>query len=149
MPQIFFIGLLSTVAALTGARALAADFPAPVERLVANAKSKTRLIDLAEFKRRYDKNAAGLVLDVRDPDEYAAGHIPGAVNVSRGRLEFAVWKYVGGAARPDYRRKITLYCASSLRTVLAAQTLARLGFTDVTAVEMNFSDWEAAGYPVE
>ena len=149
MKRTLFATWLIAVATFSGPQAAAADFPPQVERLVANAKSKTRLIDMSGFKALYDKNAAGLILDVRDSDEYAAAHVPGAVNVSRGRLEFGIWKHVGGAQRPDYRRKITLYCSSSLRTALAAQTLKQLGFTQVTAVEMKFSDWEAAGYPTE
>ncbi len=129
--------------------ATAADYPARVARLVANTKKTIKIVDMAQFKTRYDKKDAGLIIDVREPDEYAAGHVRGAVNIPRGRLEFGIWKHVGGAGKPNYRQTLSLYCSTGVRSTLATKTLKDLGFTDVTEVDMKFAEWETAGYPVE
>ncbi len=127
----------------------AADFPPSVGQLIANTKRAIKTVNLAEFKTMYDKKSYGLLIDVRDADEYATGYIPGSVNVSRGKLEFAIWKHVGGADKPDYNQKMTLYCASGGRCALAAKSLMDLGFKNVTAVDMKLADWRKAGYPFQ
>jgi rhodanese-related sulfurtransferase len=141
----FLIVAVSLSAPITGS---AADYPASVVDLVAAAKKAVNTVGMAEFKSHYDKKDLGLLIDVRDPNEFATGHIPGAINISRGTIEMAIWKHVGGADKPDMNTKMTLYCRSGSRCALAAKSLKDLGFTRVTAVDMKFSDWQAAGYPV-
>lgn len=140
--------LLAAVLLLPGL-GYSADFPASVIQLVANAKKAIKTVNMAEFKSIYDNKDAGLLIDVRDPDEFATGHIPGAVNVSRGTLEFKLWKMVGGHEKPDLNKKMTLYCASGGRCALATKSLMDLGFINATAVDMKLSDWKKAGYPFE
>ena len=127
----------------------AADFPPSVDRLVATTKKAIKTVNMAEFKTIYGRKDYGLLVDVRDPDEFAAGHISGAVNVSRGKLEFGIWKHVGGPDTPDYNKKLTLYCASGGRCALAAKSLMELGFKNVTSVDMKLADWRQAGYPID
>jgi len=56
-----------------------------------------------------------LLIDVRDPNEYAKGHIPGAINISRGRIEFDIWRRVGGPESPDMKtHPFHLHCANCL-----------------------------------
>lgn len=141
--------LLISAALLLPDLGYAADFPPSVGRLVATTKKAIKTVNMAEFKAMYDKKDYGLLVDVRDPDEYAAGHIPGSVNVSRGKLEFGIWKHVGGADKPDYNKKMTLYCASGGRCALAAKSLMGLGFTNVVSVDMKLADWKAADYPLQ
>jgi len=94
------------------------------------------------------KNPNGdLLLDVRDENELISGHLPGTVNVSRGRLEFRIWKLVGYPDRVDMNRKIYVQCASGGRATLAAKRLKDIGFTNVTAVVMELADWQKQGYP--
>lgn len=85
-----------------------------------------------------------LVIDVREPDETAAGRIPGARLIPRGFLEQRI-----DAAAPDRTRRVVLYCASGNRSVLAADTLRRLGFGDVASMAGGFAAWTRAGLPVE
>ena len=147
--KISIFTLLLAAALLLPSLGYSADFPPSVGQLVANAKKAIKTVNMAEFKAMYDKNDVGLLVDVRDPNEYAAGHIPGAVNVSRGTLEFKLWKLVGGPEKPDYSKKMMLYCGSGGRCSLATKSLMDLGFTDVTAINMKLKDWKKAGYPFE
>ena len=128
--------------------AVAQDYPRAVNELVASAKAQVRTIDLAAFKSALDRNQAGLVIDVREPAEYAGGHVPGAINIPRGVIELRIWPHVGHPGNTDMNKKMTLYCASSVRCILAAKSLQDLGFTTVTAVDMKIGDWAKAGYPL-
>lgn len=126
------------------------DWPPVVDAKIAQAKRAVKAIDMAAIKRAVDTDERVLIVDVREPDEYAAGHIPRAVNIPRGVLEFRIWKYVGYPDRTNTAARIYLYCRSGARCALAARTLGELGFTNVyAAVGMKFDDWVAAGYPVE
>jgi len=123
--------------------------PASVDALVAAAKRAVTTIDMRAFRGVVVHPGNALIVDVREPAEYRAGHVPGAVNVPRGLLEFKLWPHVGGAAHPDYRRRLYVYCGVGSRAALAARTLKTLGFTRVTAVDMRIADWDAAGYPLD
>jgi len=81
-----------------------------------------------------------LFLDVREADEYAQGAIPGALHLPRGMLELQVEGRV-----PDRQRKIVVYCAGGTRSVLAAQALGRLGYSDVVSMAGGFNKWKDQG----
>ena len=129
------------------AQTLTAPYPKAVTDMVARAKEKITRIDMKEFKKRLDHDKP-LVIDVRERDEFAAGHVPGAINIPRGVIEFRIWPYVGYPEKTDMNKRVYLYCGSGSRCSLAAKSLQDLGFTNVEAVDMKFEDWEAAGYPV-
>jgi len=128
--------------------AAAQTYPPTVSQLVTAAKVQIKTIDMATFKDAFDKNSVGLLIDVREPEEYANGFIPGAINVPRGVIELRIWAYVGFPDKTDLSKKMTLYCGSGTRCVLAAKSLKDLGFSDVTAVDMRIDDWAKAGYPL-
>ncbi len=94
--------------------------------------------------QRWQAVTAALVLDVREPDEFAAGHLPGAVNVPRGMLEFRI-----GELQPDGGAAILLYCKTSGRAALATQSLHSLGYTQLRSVAGGFDQWQADGLSVE
>jgi rhodanese-related sulfurtransferase len=126
----------------------AEDYPPSVGELVARAKAQVKTIDLAAFKAAFDKGEAGLIVDVREPAEFAIKHIPGAVNIPRGVIEMAIWRYVGFPEATDMKARISLYCGSGSRCALAAKSLQDLGFVNVAAVDMKLADWEKAGFPL-
>jgi sulfur-carrier protein adenylyltransferase/sulfurtransferase len=94
--------------------------------------------------RAQSQNGAVLV-DVRENDEFAAGHIPGAKHVPRGYLEQRI-----EAAVPDHDKHVILYCASGNRSALAAKTLMdELGYSNVESMRGGITLWKDRGYEVE
>ena len=128
--------------------AFAQSYPPSVSQLVAAAKKQIRTIDMATFKSAFDRKDLGLIVDVREPGEYAGGYVPGAVNLPRGVIELRIWPYVGFPQNTELNKKITLYCGSGVRCILAAKSLQDLGFSNVTAADMRIDDWAKAGYPL-
>ena len=131
------------------AMVVAQNYPASVKELVANTRKQIKTVNMSGLKAVYDAKMAVLIVDVREPEEYADGHIPGAVNVPRGLIEFTIWEHVGFPAKTDMNRRMFLYCKTGGRCTLAAKSLQDLGFTDVTAVVMTIDEWKKAGYPLE
>ena len=138
----FFI----TIAA--SAQKSVAPYPEAVTDLVARAKAQVTRIDIKEFKTILDSTKQPTVVDVRELDEFAAGHIPGAINIPRGVIEFKIWPYAGYPDKTDMNKRFYLYCKTGGRCSIAAKSLQDLGFTNLVVVDMHFADWQAAGYPV-
>ena len=88
---------------------------------------------------------AGVVIDVREADEFAAGHIPGAIHMSRGLLEF---KLSGSPALAARDMPIVLYCKSGGRAALAACVLHDMGYLHVQSIAGGIDAWVASGGPV-
>ncbi|MNW06539.1 putative adenylyltransferase/sulfurtransferase MoeZ [compost metagenome] len=83
-----------------------------------------------------------MLLDVREADEFHAGHIPGAVSIPRGVLEFKL------SNTPELTSRdlnIVLYCKTSGRAALAACALHDMGYLQVQSIEGGFDAWNAAG----
>jgi rhodanese-related sulfurtransferase len=85
---------------------------------------------------------ADVLLDVREADEYAAGHLPGAIHASRGILEF---KLSSSPELSSRDLKIVLYCKTSGRAALAACALHDMGYLQVKSIAGGFDAWVAAG----
>jgi len=81
--------------------------------------------------------------DVREKDEWDAGHIPGAVHVPKSYLEQWAEDRI-----PDKSKKTILYCAGGVRSAMAADTLAKLGYTDVVSMSGGFNRWKDSGLQV-
>jgi rhodanese-related sulfurtransferase len=143
-----FAAMLAAAGLLLPALALAQNYPPSVGQMVAATKKQIRTVNMEQFKAALDKKELGMIVDVRQEDEFADGHIPGAVNVPRGLIEFRIWKLVGFPEKTDMNRQMTLYCATGGRCALATKSLMDLGFTNVTSADMKFEDWVKAGYPV-
>jgi rhodanese-related sulfurtransferase len=146
------LSFISVFAIVTGlllpGLAGAQNYPPAVSELVARTKTQIKTIDMVTFKSAFDKSDLGLIVDVREPGEYADGHIPGAINIPRGQIEFRIWPHVGFPDSTNVSKKVTLYCASGARCALAAKSLQDLGLSNVTAADMRIEDWARAGYPL-
>ena len=112
--------------------------------LVNEAKEKVCEISVAEAKEKIDSGAPLFILDVREPDEFGKGHIPKAMNIPRGLLEFKVASKI-----PNKDAHILAYCKSGGRSCLACSTLLELGYKNAVSVAGGWQAWLKAGYPVE
>lgn len=88
------------------------------------------------------RDGGAFVLDVREPDEWAAGHIPGATLVPLGQLAARI-----GELERDQR--IVVVCRSGNRSAQGRDILLGAGFPAVTSLDGGMTDWQAAGMPVE
>jgi rhodanese-related sulfurtransferase len=111
--------------------------------LVAAAKARIQEITVADAEQSIRE--ADVLIDVREADEFAAGHLPGAIHASRGMLEF---KLSGNPALSARDLKIVLYCKTSGRAALAACALHDMGYLNVKSIAGGFDAWAAAGKPV-
>jgi rhodanese-related sulfurtransferase len=94
-----------------------------------------------------------LIIDIREPEEFARGHIPGAVLSPRGLLEFEIHGLVQRTAtQPGVEpedRDIVLYCGTGGRSALAADTLDKMGYRNVRSMDGGIVAWAAARLPIE
>ena len=118
--------------------------------LVADAHSRIQCISPQQLQA-----AQGdlIVIDVREPGEFAEGHVPGAINLPRGVLEFKIEAHPALAcetspALADRERRIALYCLTGGRSALATDSLQRMGFSQLVSLEGGFTAWKDAGLPV-
>jgi rhodanese-related sulfurtransferase len=123
-----------------------------IQQLVNEAKSRIREIDAAELASLQSKGVP--VIDVREPAEFAAGHVPGAASIPRGVLEFEVDGHPAVNCERDpalaHRdQPVVLYCRSGGRSALAAEALQRLGFAEPLSLAGGFMAWSGQGHPVE
>ena len=88
------------------------------------------------------KSAALYVLDVRTPEEFASGHVPGAVNIPYDQVASRV-------AEIPKDKEVVLYCRSGRRAGLAAAELEKAGYEDLQLMQGDMPAWEKAGLPVE
>ena len=148
----FFLSVLFTVFLVQPVAVLAEGakkFPDSVAQLVAETKRSIKTVDLHQFKAALDAGEYDMIIDVRSEDEYVFGHVPNAMNIPRGVIEFKIWRYIGFPNNTDLNKKIYLYCKSGRRCALATKSLQDLGFSNVIAVDMTFKAWTDAGYPVD
>ena len=112
--------------------------PSPRDLLSA-AKASITEVEPDEAETRLNKS---IFLDVREPEEYDQGAVPGAVHLPRGNLEFQV-----EGKLPDKEAPVVVYCAGGVRSAFAAQTLGALGYTDVVSLIGGFNRWKDEGRP--
>ena len=108
--------------------------------MVAAAKQNIREVNVGEAGAMLGQ---ALVLDVREPGEFAAGRLPGAVNIPRGVLEFQIGNHP--AFQGQQAADILVYCQSGGRSALATEALQKLGFTGCVSLAGGFKAWQDAG----
>jgi molybdopterin/thiamine biosynthesis adenylyltransferase/rhodanese-related sulfurtransferase len=111
---------------------------ASFRELLSNAKSQIREVDTAAAQSAIEQGAT--VLDVREPDEYEQGALPGAVHIPRGNLESNIENRI-----TDHGAPVVVYCAGGTRSAFAAQTMQELGYTDVVSMIGGFNRWKDEG----
>ena len=114
---------------------------ASFRELLTAAKSQITEVDTAGAAEAIARQGT-IILDVREPDEYDQGAIPGAVHIPRGHLEAQVESRIH-----DRNAHVVVYCAGGVRSAFAAKTLAELGYTNVVSMAGGFGRWKDEGRP--
>jgi rhodanese-related sulfurtransferase len=112
-------------------------------RIVQDAKARVRECTVADVKRRLDAGEKFTLVDVREESEFAAGHLPGAVHLSKGVIERDIETKV-----PDPAAPLVLYCGGGFRSAMAADNLQKMGYTNVISMDGGWRVWNEKGYPV-
>ena len=111
-------------------------------KLVQDAKKNVKETNVADVKRRSDAGERFLLVDVREDNEWANGHLQGAVHLGRGIIERDIVQHV-----PDTSAKLILYCGGGFRSALAAENLQKMGYTNVESMDGGWRGWVDAGLP--
>jgi rhodanese-related sulfurtransferase len=111
-------------------------------KLVQDAKKNVKETNVADVKRRGDAGEKFVLIDVREDNEWAKGHLPGAVHLGKGIIERDIEQRV-----PDNGAKLILYCGGGFRSALAAENLQKMGYTNVESMDGGWKGWVEAGLP--
>lgn len=135
---IMLVALIAVAVPAFGASAVS------VSEMTKEYSASIKHTNTMELQINLDAGEKYIIIDVRSPEEYAAGHIPGAVNMDFGFLFFKAGTVI---TNPDI--EFIVYCRSGGRSVIAAKLLTDLGYKNATNLEGGFMDWAKAGYLVE
>jgi len=111
-------------------------------KLVDDAKTRVTEADFRDVKRRLDAREKLTLIDVREDNEWAKGHILGAVHMGKGVIERDIEQRC-----PDTDAKLILYCGGGFRSALVADNLQKMGYTGVESMDGGWRGWIAAGLP--
>jgi rhodanese-related sulfurtransferase len=109
-------------------------------QLAADAKAHIREVTAQEAAAEHQ--AGSLLIDVRESEEFAKEHAAGAIPMSRGTLELKI-----EAQAPDAATPVICYCGGGSRSALAAESLQRMGYTNVSSLAGGFKAWKDANLP--
>lgn len=111
--------------------------------LINEAKARIREVSVRDVQAMQQRSERAVYLDVREPNEWNLGRIPGAVHIPRGTLETKIEQAIPRDAR------IIIYCAGGNRSALAADTLQQMGYDNVASMAGGWRDWAGAGGQVD
>ncbi len=112
--------------------------------IVKDAKSRVRQNDVQAVKAMLDTERRFYLVDVREDNEWNAGHLPRAIHLGKGIIERDI-----ETAIPDLNAEIVLYCGGGYRSALAADHLQQMGYTNVWSMDGGVRGWLEAGYPMD
>jgi rhodanese-related sulfurtransferase len=112
--------------------------------LVRDAKSRIRELTVEQVAQKMQHKERFHLVDTREESEWAAGHVRGAMQLSKGILERDI-----EAKIPDKGAEIVLYCGGGFRSALAADNLQKMGYTNVYSMDGGWKGWRALDLPTE
>lgn len=117
--------------------------------VVAKAKATIKECTVSQLKDCLDSDT--IFIDIRELQEFARGHIPGAIHVTRGLLEFQILKVLEqiDANADPAGMDLVLYCGTGGRSALAAKSLDDMGFRNVRSMDGGIVAWNEAGLPIK
>ncbi|MCL4524759.1 MAG: rhodanese-like domain-containing protein [Acidobacteria bacterium] len=113
-------------------------------KLVNDAKTRVKETNVAEVKKRLDAGEKVVLVDTREDNEWARGHLPGAVHLCKGIIERDIEAVV-----PDKNTELILYCGGGFRSALAADNLMKMGYSNAISMDGGWRGWTEAGFPIE
>ncbi len=111
--------------------------------LVREISKNIREIETSEVLKKIQKKANFLLIDVREDSEWSRGHLPHAMHLGKGLIERDIEKKV-----PDLDQEIVLYCGGGYRSAIAAESIQKMGYTNVYSMAGGFRSWVDEGRPV-
>jgi rhodanese-related sulfurtransferase len=111
-------------------------------KLVQDAKKHVKETNVPDVKRRMDAGEKFSLIDVREDNEWAKGHLPNAVHLGRGIIERDIEQRI-----PDTGANVVLYCGGGFRSALVAENLQKMGYTNVESMDGGWKGWVDAGLP--
>jgi rhodanese-related sulfurtransferase len=111
-------------------------------RLVNDAKRRIREVTVEQTRERIDNDAAVKLIDVREDNEWLAGHAAGADHLGKGIIERDIEEQVS-----DKATELILYCGGGYRSALAADVLQQMGYTNVFSMAGGWKAWKESGAP--
>ncbi len=111
-------------------------------RLVKEAKTRIKEEDFRNIKKKLDAGEPMIIIDTREDNEWARGHIPNAVHLGKGVIERDIEKAI-----PDKDATVVLYCGGGYRSALAADNLQKMGYRNVISMDGGWRGWTEAGFP--
>jgi rhodanese-related sulfurtransferase len=118
------------------------DHPEGFLRLVKEAKTRIKEEDFRDIKKKLDAGEPMIIVDTREDNEWARGHIPNAVHLGKGVIERDIEKAI-----PDKDATLVLYCGGGYRSALAADNLQKMGYRNVISMDGGWRGWTEAGFP--
>jgi rhodanese-related sulfurtransferase len=112
--------------------------------LVEDARRRSKHIELDAYRELAARGEPHVLIDVREDHEWNDGRASGAIHLSKGIIERDIEEKV-----PDKNATLVLYCGGGYRSVLAAEALQRMGYTNALSLEGGWRAWLGAGLPIE
>jgi rhodanese-related sulfurtransferase len=113
-------------------------------KLVNEAKSRVKQTDMAGYKKMLDDGSKHVLVDVREDNEWAAGHAAGAVHLGKGIIERDIETQI-----PDKSTTLVLYCGGGFRSALVADTLQQMGYTAPISLDGGWRAYQQSGLAIE
>ena len=113
-------------------------------KLVNEAKSRVKETDIAGYKKMLADGSKPVLIDVREDNEWAAGHATGALHLGKGVIERDIETKV-----PEKGARLVLYCGGGFRSALAADALQQMGYSDVISLDGGWGAYQKSGLPIE
>ena len=134
---VLFLGLIISMNAIVFADGKTLD------QIIGAAKSQVTVVTAEQVITDMDSGKEFVLVDVRSPNDYEVGHLPKAINIPRGDLEFMI-----GKLYPNKDTEMVLYCRLGGASALSTKTLMDMGYKNVRSLKGAFKVWGESGYPI-
>ena len=113
-------------------------------KLVNEAKARVKEIGIEEYKRMSSSGEPHVLVDIREDNEWNAGHVAGAVHLGKGIIERDIETSI-----PDKNATLVLYCGGGFRSALAADALQQMGYANAISLDGGWRALQGSGFPIE